>query len=108
MPRSAREAHSVVHRGPSEGAVLLSVKVVPGASRTRYLGPWQRHARIAVAAPAEKGKANKALIAFLAKLFQVSKADVTVTAGLTSAQKKIRIERVTPDVVHAALQTDRS
>lgn len=91
-----------------EGAVLLSVKVVPGASRTRYLGAWQRHARIAVAAPAEKGKANKALIAFLAKLFRVRRADVTVAAGLTSAVKTIRIERVTPDVVHAALKTDRS
>lgn len=89
-------------------AVLLPVKVVPGASRTRFLGEWEGRARIAIAAAAEKGKANAALSAFLAKLLSVRKRDVTVVAGLTSPLKIIRIEGVTVDAVRAALQPDRS
>ncbi len=91
-----------------ENAVLLPVKVVPGASRTQSLGEWDGRAKMAVAAPPEKGKANKALIAFLADLLTVRKSDVTVMAGHTSAVKTIRIDRVTADTVRAALQPGRS
>ena len=85
-------------------AVLLPVKVVPGASRTRFLGEQGGRARVGVAAPAEKGKANAALVAFLAKLLAVRKRDVTVVAGLTFPLKTIRIEGITVDAVRAALQ----
>ena len=89
-------------------AVLLPVKVVPGASRTRYLGEWEGRARIAVAAAPEKGKANAALAAYLAKLLAVRNRDVTVVVGHASPLKTIRIERVTIDAVHAAFQPVRS
>ena len=89
-------------------AVLLPVKVVPGASRTRYVGEWGERAKLAVAAPPEKGRANKALIGFLAKALAVHKSNVTVVAGRTSSVKTIRIERVTADAVRAALQPARS
>ena len=89
-------------------AVLLPVKVVPGASRTRCLGEWEGRARIAVAAAPEKGKANAALAAFLAKLLSVRRRDVVVVAGHTSPLKTIRIEQVSADAVRAALQPDRS
>ena len=85
-------------------AVLLPVKVVPGASRTRFLGEWEGRARIAVAAAAEKGKANAALASFLAKLLSVRKRDLIVVAGHTSPLKTIRIEGVTVHAVRAALQ----
>ena len=87
---------------------MLPVKVVPGASRTRCLGEWEGRARIAVAAAPEKGKANAALAAFLAKLLSVRRRDVVVVAGHTSPLKTIRIERVSADAVRAALQPDRS
>jgi len=91
-------------------AVLLPVKVVPGASRTRLLGEWEGRARIAVAAAAEKGKANAALIAYLAKLLGVRKRDVTVVAGHASPLKTIGIEsrRTGIDAVRASLQLVRS
>ena len=89
-------------------AVLLPLKVVPGASRTRYLGEWDGRAKVAVAAPPEKGKANKAIIAFFSKLLGVRKTDITIVAGHTSTTKKIRIERVTADRLRTALQPDPS
>ena len=89
-------------------AVLLPVKVVPGASRTRLLGEWDGRAKIAVAAAPERGKANNALIGFLAKHLGVRKGDVTVVAGHSSPVKTIRIERVTVSAVCAAMQPSQS
>ena len=91
-----------------ENAVRLPVKVVPGASRTRYLGEWDGRAKFAVSAPPERGKANKALTAHIAKLLGVRKTDVTVVSGLTSPVKTIRIERVTVEQTRKALQPARS
>jgi uncharacterized protein (TIGR00251 family) len=61
-----------------------------------------------VSAPPEKGKANQAVIQFLAKLFEVRKRDVSVVIGHASPVKTIRIDGVTADAVRAALQPDRS
>lgn len=83
-------------------AVILSVKIVPGASRTRYLGEWERCARIAVASPPEKGRANRELVSFLAELLGVRRQAVEVISGQTNPRKKIRIAGATgPDVLAA-------
>jgi uncharacterized protein (TIGR00251 family) len=89
-------------------AILLPVKVVPGASRTRYLGEWDSRAKIAVTAPPEKGKANQAVTRLLADLLGVRRRDVSVATGHTSSVKTVRIEGVTIDTVSAALQPPRS
>ena len=88
--------------------MLLPVKVVPGASRTRCLGELDGRAKIAVAAPPEAGKANKALVAFLAGLLGLKKTAVTIDAGRASALKTIRIDRTRPHEVLGALGLDRS
>ena len=93
--------------GGEENAVLLPVKVVPGASRTRYLGEYDQRARIAVAAPPEKGQANRAVIALLADLLGLRRRDVTIVAGETSAIKIIRIEGVSAETVRTALPPRR-
>ena len=87
---------------------MPGVKGVRGASRRRFGGEGGGGARIAVAAVPEKGKANGALAAFLAKLLSVRKRDVIVVAGHASPLKTIRIERVTVDAVRAALKPARS
>lgn len=86
-----------------DNAVHLSVKVVPGASSTRILGEWQGRLKVAIAAAPEKGKANKELIAFIAKRCGVKKGDVTVIHGATSPLKSIQIVGVTAEVVGSAL-----
>ena len=85
------------------GAVLLPVKVVPGASRTRLLGELDGRAKIAVAAPAEGGKANKALIAFLAERLAVRKSALAIESGTTSPVKTIRIDGIEAHEVQQAL-----
>jgi len=91
-----------------DNAVWLGVKIVPGASRTRYLGEWENRARIAVSSPPEKGKANKALITFIAKKLGVRKADVQIVSGETNSIKTIRIEQVNAEKIISAFQPDRS
>ncbi len=87
------------------GAVILPVKVVPGASRTAYQGEWDGYARIAVAAPPEQGKANGMLIKYLAKLLGVRKCDLTLLSGRSAPLKTIRIERTTEASVLEALSS---
>lgn len=83
--------------------LLLPVKVVPGASRTRILGEWDGRLRIAVAAPPEGGQANDALIAYLAKRLGLRKRQVSVATGAASAVKTINIEGVELEEVLRAL-----
>lgn len=88
--------------------MLIEVKIVPGASRTRLLGEWNGRVRIAVAAPPEKGKANQAVVEFLAESLGLRKKDVTVIAGQTNPMKTIRIDRATIGAVCALLSAGQS
>jgi hypothetical protein len=49
--------------------------------------------KIKLNAQPEDGKANKELIAYLAKVFEVRKMDVEITAGLTSREKTVEINQ---------------
>ena len=67
----------------------LRVKVIPGVGQTKIVGEYGDRLKIRVAAPPEKGKANKELISFLKKLLGVR--DIKVTAGETSRDKTIAL-----------------
>lgn len=73
------------------GGVGLTLKVVPNASRSRVLGVWDVALRVAVAAPAEGGRANDAVIRLLADALRVRKADVAIVSGLSKPLKQIMI-----------------
>ena len=74
------------------GALTLAVKVVPRSARNQVAGRMADGTlRVHVAAPAEKGKANAELCAFLAAAFGVPAGHVTIAGGVTSARKLLRI-----------------
>lgn len=100
---AARYADRVIRIQAIEGGVTVDVKVVPGASRERLLGEWNGRARIAVAAAAEGGKANKAVEALLAKLVGVRRRDVAVQSGHGSPLKTVRIAGVDERKMRAAM-----
>lgn len=77
------------------GAVELSVLVQPRASRTKVVGEHDGRIKIALAAPPVDGEANAALIEFLADLFDVRKADVTLLDGDTSRRKRLSVRGAT-------------
>ncbi len=76
------------------GGVVIQVKVVPGASRSRIIGWLGDHLKVAVAAPPEGGKANKAVCHLLADALGVKTQDVQVVAGPGSPRKKVFVARV--------------
>ncbi len=76
---------------PSNDAVLLRIKVVPGASRDRVVGMLGDRLKVSVSAAPEGGKANKAVCKLLAKTLKISPRDVSVSAGQTQPTKTIHI-----------------
>lgn len=90
-----------IRDGPA-GAVI-AVKAVAGTSRDRIVGVLGDCLKIATSQPAEKGKANAAIAATLAKALGVGKKDVTLVSGPTSPRKEFLVAGRTPNDVRAAL-----
>jgi uncharacterized protein (TIGR00251 family) len=78
---------------------IITVKVVPGSSRTEIAGVYGDMLKIKVAAPPEKGKANKELLDFLAKQLGLRKNALHIESGQTSCVKQIRLEGANNDDV---------
>ena len=75
--------------------VRLPVKVVPGATRDRVVGPLGAALKVQVTAPPEKGKANEAVCGLLAAALGVPKHRVRIDAGASNAHKTIEVLGVT-------------
>ena len=77
-------------RATSAG-VTLAVRAQPGAKKTVIAGVHGEGAamqlKIAVHAPPLEGRANAALIAFLAETFSVPKKSIELVSGVTARSK---------------------
>ncbi len=83
--------------------VLLPVHAQPGARRERIVGEHGGRLKIAVSQPAEKGRANAAIIACLAAEFDIRASQMTIHTGETSPRKLLQIGGVTVEQVRAWL-----
>jgi uncharacterized protein (TIGR00251 family) len=72
-------------------AIILSVKVVPRSSRTAIAGILNGMLKVKLSAAPEKGKANQALVEFLADTLGIKKNTIKITSGQTSPVKTIEI-----------------
>jgi len=72
--------------------VVLELHVQPGASRTEFAGRHGERLKLRLAARALDGKANEALVAFLAEHYKVPKRNVRIASGLKSRRKRIIID----------------
>ena len=82
---------------PATAGVLVRIRAVPRAGHDRLLGTrvdaqGNVALRIAVAAPPEDGRANTALVAFLAKTWRLPKSTIRIIAGVTARDKLVRVE----------------
>ena len=75
----------------ADGSVILTLHIQPGAKKTEIAGLHGEALKIRLAAPPVDGKANAALIAFLAKACGVSKSSVELVSGDTSRAKRVRV-----------------
>lgn len=69
----------------------IKVKVVPNASRSEVVGMLGDAVKIKIRAVPEDGKANKALLEFLAEKLSLPKKSVELITGDTSREKRVRI-----------------
>ncbi|HLY07891.1 MAG TPA: DUF167 domain-containing protein [Planctomycetota bacterium] len=72
--------------------IRLRLKVVPKASADRLAGWIGERLKIQVTAAPERGKANAAVIALLAKALGVGRSAVRITVGETSPLKTVEID----------------
>ncbi len=71
--------------------IKLPVVLKPQAKSNQILGVMNGRLKIAIAAPPVDGKANIALIAFIAKLLSVKKHDIIIASGLTNHLKMLHL-----------------
>ncbi|WP_047492590.1 DUF167 domain-containing protein [Terriglobus sp. TAA 43] len=86
-----------------DGGVSFAIRVQPGASREGVVGLYGEAIKIALNAPAVDGKANEALIRYLATALNVPKTSINIAAGLTSRSKVIHVLGVTNEEAAAKL-----
>lgn len=73
-------------------ACLLILHVQPGAKRTEVAGEHGDALKVRLAAPPVEGRANQALIGYLAGALRIPKRQVTLVSGEASREKRVRIE----------------
>lgn len=81
----------------------LAVRVHPGARRNDVAGLHAGAVKISVSAPATDGRANEALIEFVAELLRTPRAQVSLVSGAASRSKVLRITGKSAAEVQAAL-----
>ncbi len=87
----------------SQGAVTLTVRVQPKASRNQVEGYRGDTLCLRVTAPPEAGKANSAVVSLLAEQLGIAKSKVRMVRGQASRNKLVLIESLTPEEVRRSL-----
>ncbi len=99
----AAEMKSPLVVSPS-GKLRLSVKVKPKSSPEGIAGVHDGHLVIRLSAPAVDGRANYALVSYLAKLLRIKRTDVLLVTGEKSRSKLLVLVGVTPSVSAVSLR----
>lgn len=81
----------------------LTVRVQPGARRSKFVGWYGDHPKLAVAAPPVDGAANEAARRLIAQEFGVRPRQVRLVLGAASRTKHFEIDGVDEDAVRACI-----
>ncbi len=87
------------------GGVRLAVQITPNAKKAEVIGVLDDVLKIRLQAQPIEGKANEALIRYLADMLDVPKSAITITHGHTNKRKLLDITArdITLDSVTRAL-----
>jgi uncharacterized protein (TIGR00251 family) len=88
------------------GIVIFAVRVQPRASKDEIVGEIAGALKIRLQAPALEGRANKALIEFLAELLKTPKGAVRILSGERSRIKRVEIRGVTKLQIERLIMQD--
>ncbi|MEO6922001.1 MAG: DUF167 domain-containing protein [Collimonas sp.] len=87
------------------GGVRLALQVTPNAKKSQVIGPLDDVLKVRLQAQPIEGKANEALIRFLAETLDVPRSKVSITHGQTSKRKLVEVTgaQLNPDTVMRSL-----
>lgn len=79
----------------TDHGIEIALKVRPGAQRSGIAGTHDNRIKVAVNAPPEDGKANRAVVKLIANRLGIATANVEVVRGITSRSKTVRVTGAT-------------
>ena len=75
---------------------IIKIYLQPKSSKNEIVGPYRDGIKIKVTAPPVEGKANDALIRFLAKELSISPSRIEMMKGCHSREKVLKISGASP------------
>ena len=78
-------------RVAADGRITLTLHIQPGAKKTEFAGRHGDALKIRLAAPPVDGKANEALVKFIAATLHLPKSSVMLKSGQTSRRKVLEV-----------------
>ena len=94
----------MIQLGEHPDGCVLPVRAQPGARKSGVLGEQAGALKVAVTAPPEDGRANKALVEVLAEALDLRRSQVELTAGATSRDKRFLLRGVPRTEVEVRLR----
>jgi uncharacterized protein (TIGR00251 family) len=86
-------------RAAPDGCLTLTLHVQPGAKKTEVAGLHGDALKIRLAAPPVDGRANEALLAFVAAALGVPKTAASLKRGQSSRRKVVEVAGADPAAV---------
>jgi uncharacterized protein (TIGR00251 family) len=74
---------------------ILPVQAQPGARKNAVIGEHGGALKVSVAAPPERGKANKALLQLIRDILELKRGQIELIGGETSHAKRLLIRGLT-------------
>ena len=87
--------------------IKISIKVQPNSNRNEVVGVVNGVWKIKIAAPPDKGKANKELVDFLSEWLDIKKDRINILRGQTSHNKIVEIEGLSAESLSARMLKTR-
>ncbi len=91
---------------PTDGGCILTVRVHPGAKRNAITGTHNDALKISLTTPPTDGRANQALIAFLAERLDIPRLSIELISGAINRSKTLRLTGISAAEAEARLLTD--
>lgn len=95
-PAAAEGASPVAVSGPPEGPLEFDIAVVPNARQSEAAGHHDGALRVRLQAQPIEGRANAALIAWLADQLGLPRRCVAIRRGESSRRKRVRVDCPAP------------
>lgn len=89
------------YRVAGDGRITLTLHIQPGARKTEFAGLHGDALKIRLVAPPVDGKANEALLKFIADTLGMAKTAVSLKSGSTSRRKVLELKGVDRAAIEA-------